>query len=154
MRQIALSVDEKIRTLGICPVFSKIPSGNLFILAEMMNTERLRAGEVLFEYGDPCDTIYMVARGSLSVFAPRSSEPVRTMRPGELLGEYGMFSGLVRTATVKADTEAILLSLEYQRFRAFLLQFPESTLTLLKTAVERLIALETKGNKGTQLPLG
>lgn len=147
MRQIALSVDEKIRTLGICPVFSRIPSGNLSILAEMMNTERLGAGEVLFEYGDPCDTIYVVASGSLSVFASRSSEPVRTMRPGELLGEYGMFSGLVRTATVKADTEAVLLSLEYQRFRAFLLQFPESTLTLLKTAVERLIALETRGNK-------
>jgi len=153
MRQI-ISATEKIRTLGTSPVFSRIPSSDLSILAEMMKTERFGAGDVLFEYGDPSDTIYVIAEGSLSVFAPGGSEPVRTMGPGELLGEYGMFSALVRSATVKADTDAALLSLEYQRFRAFLLQFPESTLTLFKTTVERLVALETKHNKGTQLPSG
>ena len=144
MTAACLNVAERIRILGICPVFSAVPADSLGVLAEMMETERFGAGEVLFEHGDSSDRIYVVAAGSLSVLLPGGADPARTLGPGELLGEYGMFSALARTATVKARTQAVLMSLDYQRFRAFLLQFPEATLALLKTAVQRLIAAEAK----------
>ena len=63
--------------------------------------------------------------------------------PGpELLGEYGMFIGLFRTATVRADSSAVLLSLDYQRFRVFA-PVPQSALVLMKIAVQRLVAAES-----------
>ena len=146
MSPTALSVAERIRTLGICPLFSKVPSADLGLLAEMMDSERLSAGEVLFEHGEPSERVYVLAGGTLSVFLPSEPEPVRTLgNAGELLGEYGMFARGRRTATVRADEDSVLLSLDYRRFRAFLLQFPESMLALLEVAVQRLAAEERGG---------
>ena len=138
----ALNAAEKARILSLCPVFAGVPPRDLGVLAEMMGTERLAAGETLFGSGEPSDRVCVVARGALSVLLPGQERPVRTLGPGDLLGEYGMFAHAGRTATVRAEGDAVVLSLGYPRFRAFLLQFPESALVLLRTAVERLVALE------------
>jgi CRP-like cAMP-binding protein len=132
-----------MNVLTRCAVFAGIPSRDLSVLAEMMTTERLSADEELFEKGDPSDSVFVVADGRLGIFVDPRGRPVRILDAGELLGEYGMFIGLTRTATVRADTAAVLLSLDYQRFRAFLLQFPQSALVLLKIAVQRLIVAES-----------
>ncbi len=148
MRTPALPAAEKLRILGRCPLFSGIPAADLAVLAEMMRTEYVAAGELLFQSGEYSDCAYVVAAGTLGVYLPSESLPVRALSPGDLLGEYGMLVDLARTATVRAATDAVLLSLDYQRFRAFLLRFPEATLALLKTAVARLIEAERKGSSG------
>ena len=133
---------ERISLLGTCPVFAGISPAELALLAEMMETERVRPGEILCAAGESADRIYVVAAGRLNVNLPGSQTPLRRLGPGDLLGEYGMFSHQGRTATVLADTETILLSLDYARFRAFLLQYPSATLMLLQTAIERLVHAE------------
>jgi CRP-like cAMP-binding protein len=147
MRTTALTIAEKLRTVGTCPLFSGVPLAEITVLAEMMRTEYLRTDEILFQAGEFSDSVYVVAAGTLNVFLPNESLPIRTLSPGDLLGEYGLLANLARTATVRASTEAVLLSLDYQRFRAFLLRFPEATLVMLKTAVARLVAAENK-NRG------
>lgn len=144
MNPTALGTAEKTATLGRCRIFSGVGADQLGILAEMMHTERLAAGEVLFACGEASDTIYVIAAGGLDVVLPGASAAVRTLGPGELLGEYAMFTGRVRTATVKANADSVLLSLDYGRFRAFLLQFPESALALLGAAVRRLAEAERR----------
>jgi CRP-like cAMP-binding protein len=144
MKTTVLSVAERIQALGKCPAFARVPAGDLSVLAEMVETEHLAQSEVLFERGEPCTSVYVIAAGVMDVRLPGRSEPVRRMGPGDLLGEYGMFSRQGRTATVTAETEAVLLSLDYPRFRAFLVQFPESALVLLEIAVNRLAAAEAK----------
>ena len=148
MSVIPLGSADRLQVLSICPVFARLPAEHLGVLAEMLQTERLGPGEVLFEHGDPADRVYLVAGGSLGVFLPGRAGPVRSLGPGQLLGEYGMFSGGARTATVKAGSEASLLSLDYRRFRAFLLRFPESALALLQTAAERLLEAEAAAASG------
>jgi CRP-like cAMP-binding protein len=140
----ALSINEKTSILGTCPVFRGVPSAELATLAEMMKTEQLRKSEILFEAGELSDSVYVVASGTLNVLLPTISSPVRILGRGELLGEYAMFSSMARTATLQAATDVVLLCLDYQRFRAFLLRFPEATLVLLKTTVERLLASESR----------
>jgi CRP-like cAMP-binding protein len=142
MRNAALTSDERLRAVGACPLFAGIPPAEQRILAEMMRTEHLLAGETLFEAGEAADSVYLIVEGTLQVFLPHASRPVRALSAGDLLGEYGLLTRLGRTATVRAATEAILLSLDDQRFRAFLLRFPEATLALLKTTVARLLEAE------------
>jgi len=144
MKRIELSVADKTRTIGICPALPGIPPADAGLLAEIMQTEHLDAGGMLFEHGDPSDRIYVVAKGTLRVSLPGAGESARKLEAGDLFGEYGLFHGLLRTATVSAETESVLLSLDYGRFRAFLLRFPESALALLSTAIDRLVALEEK----------
>jgi NTE family protein len=133
---------ERNQALAACPVFSGVPAADLGVFAEMLETEWFPAGTVLFEKGDPSDRVYLVARGRLSAHIPGRPGPVRSLGAGDLLGEYGMFVGRVRTASVRAETDAVLLSVDEPRFRAFLMLFPQATLVLLKTAVERLVAAE------------
>jgi CRP-like cAMP-binding protein len=113
----------------------------------MMTTESLRDEEVLFEANDFSESVYVVAEGKLNVLLPPDPRPVRVLEPGDLLGEYGMFSNQARSATVQAAGEAVLLSLDYRRFRTFLLRFPETTLVLLKTTIERLLAAESRNRE-------
>jgi len=139
----ALSIAEKISILGACPVFTGVPPTELATLAEMMRTEYLRESEILFEAGEISDRVYVVASGTVNVLLPAQSRRLRILGRGELVGEYGMFSDLARTATLQAATEVVLLCLDYRRFRVFLLRYPEATLVLLKTTVERLLAAES-----------
>jgi CRP-like cAMP-binding protein len=144
MRSAGLTSDERLRAVGACPLFAAIPPAEQRILAEMMRTEHLRAGETLFQAGEAADSVFLIVEGTLQVVLPGASQPVRALSAGDLLGEYGLLTPLGRTATVHAATEAILLSLDDQRFRAFLLRFPEATLALLRTTVARLMEAERK----------
>lgn len=142
MNTIAMTSEEKIRLLGLCPVFARIPRDVLAVLAEMMQTEAFAAGEKLFDASEASDRVFVVAAGELGVYPPGRPQPVRTLTAGDLLGEYGMFDALARTAAVKAETPAVLLSLDYGRFEAFLFHYPQAALVLLRTAVRRLVAAE------------
>ncbi len=137
-----LSAATKIQALSRCRVFSGVGSDTLGVLAEMMDSESLGAGELLFAHGEPSERVYIVASGRLSVLVPGRDEAVRSSGPGELLGEYGMFASQMRTASVRAEEASTLLSLPYERFRSFLQQFPDATLALLATTVSRLIEAE------------
>ena len=149
MTATTLTTEQKRAALRACAVFGGMPGDEVGVLAEMMTTESLRPGETLFEAGEPSDRVFVVVTGRLEVFVgqlgqPGRAEAVRTLGPGDLLGEYGMFLGNVRTATIRAAASgpALLLGLDYQRFRSFLLVAPEATLVLLETAVRRLVELE------------
>lgn len=148
MRTTALTIAEKLRTIETCPLFSGVPTAELSVLAEMMKTEHLRADEILFQAGEYSDTVYVVASGTLNAYLPNDPLPIRALTPGDLLGEYGLLANLTRTATVRASTDAVLLCLDYPRFRAFLLRFPETTLVILKTTVARLVAAESRNRRG------
>jgi CRP/FNR family cyclic AMP-dependent transcriptional regulator len=137
-----LSTAAKLNALGRCDVFARIPPDTMGVLAEMMETESLGAGDLLFERGEPSDRVYVAVSGTLSVFVEGRDEPVRSLGSGQLLGEYGMFAGQIRTASVRADEAATLISMDYERFRKFLHQYPEATFALLATAVNRLVEAE------------
>ena len=139
-----LETGARLRALKMCEVFSDMPPRDLGLLAEMMVAEKLGPGEELCHAGEPAEHVYVVVTGSLAVFLPNRDSPVRILGPGNVLGEYGLFHGRVRTATVRASAEAELLSLDYIRLHAFLRQSPSAALVLLETAVGRLIEAEMR----------
>jgi CRP-like cAMP-binding protein len=54
-----------------------------------------------------------------------------------------MFGG-VRTTTVKAENDAELMTMDYDRFKSFLFQYPQALYKLLEVAVVRLEQAEAK----------
>lgn len=125
-------------------VFAAVPRADLAMLAELLNTESFEANALVMEAGEPADCVYVVAEGSLSVYLPNSTTRIRTLGPGDVLGEYGILAGSVRTTTVRADEPAILLSLEYERFHEYLLRFPTALWVLFEDTVRRLLAAERR----------
>jgi len=139
-----MTLDDRIRTLHACDFFSVVPEADLAVLAETMHEEQFGDGETVFEYGDPADRVYVIVSGELLIEVPGTTGATRHIGPGDLVGEYGMFDGTARSATVTSLSQTTLLALDYTRFRAFLVTFPEATLSILDRTVKRLLVLERK----------
>jgi CRP-like cAMP-binding protein len=132
-------VASRAATLRRCRVFSALPPDTVQFLAEIVREQRFAPGETICQEGEAATEVFVVERGEVSIRRMTEHDPLQVVRPGELFGEFGMFGRGVRLSTVVADTETVLLSLDYERFRKFLLQFPESALALLQVAVSRFV---------------
>ncbi len=139
-----MSTSARVDILSRSETFGGVPRAELALLADMMRVEVFPAGTLVFEAGEPADAIYVVSSGVLSVLVGQPPTPVRQLREGAVLGEYAMFVGHVRTATVRAESECELLSLDYERFHAYLHRFPAATWKLLDVTVRRLVAAESR----------
>jgi CRP-like cAMP-binding protein len=138
-------IDDRARALRRSAILSTAAPEDLVVLAAMMREESFIAGETVCEFGEHADRAFFIASGELDVRLPRHEGIVRTMTAGEVVGEYGMFGEQARTSTIVARSDARLLSIDYERFRKFLLDFPEVTLALLQVTARRLIQLERGG---------
>jgi CRP-like cAMP-binding protein len=135
---------DKVALLKRSPVFGRLPIEALTLLAEMLQSEEFSGGTTVCETGEAADSVFIVGTGKLSVFVGSSAVRVRELAEGDVVGEYGMFGNRGRTATVRADTDAVLFSLDYQRFRDFLFTLPDAMWALFGVAVDRLSKAERR----------
>ena len=137
-----MTFDQRMHALHNCGFFAAVPPDQLAALAEVMHEEHFGKDDVICAAGDTGDLVYLVMEGALEVTVPGSENPARRLEIGDLFGEYGMFDGGQRTATVTCLEPACVLTLDYARFRTFLLDFPETLLSIFGVTVSRLVALE------------
>lgn len=136
----AVNTSDKVGVLARSTVFRRLPHESLTLLAEVLGVDEFPSGSTVCERGDQADNVFIVASGTLAVFV--DSRVVRRLAVGDVVGEYGMFGAGVRTATVRAETDALLLAVDYERFRSFLFAMPEAMWALFGIAAERLAAAE------------
>jgi CRP-like cAMP-binding protein len=107
-------------------------------LAPYLKTERLGDGDVLFRVGESADALYIVQDGTV-----RLEGLERSMGPGELIGEIGVFgASRKRTATAVAGPDTIVRCLPGERVRELYVQTPEFALAILRVVLERMQAPE------------
>ncbi|MDH4321811.1 MAG: cyclic nucleotide-binding domain-containing protein [Desulfobulbaceae bacterium] len=138
-----ISIVERQDCLKSCRLFSGMAASAVRLLAESMEAEYFAAMEAVCSHGEEADRLYVVQAGRLAVFLPGEEAPVQYLTAGDIFGEYGMFIG-ARLATVRAEEESILLSLGYERGRAFFLAQPAALMELLAVAVRRLRVAEER----------
>jgi len=73
---------------------------------------RLAAGTVIVNEGDPGDAAYVIQEGKCVAYRVEGGTEIelRVMGPGEVFGETAVFSDKPRTASVKAVTDVVLLT--------------------------------------------
>jgi len=102
-------------SLESVPLFSWVPRDELVSLLTAVEPVRVAAGNSVVEEGRPGDSLYLVVSGTLAV-TTQTPEDVGTVEvgrlgPGDFFGEVSLLTGVPRTATVTAVTEAELLRL-------------------------------------------
>lgn len=101
------------------PFFSTVPAEALREVATDSFQKRYRPGERIVVQGEYGHTMFVVVRGGLKVLLTLEDgtqrEISRLDQPGQFFGELSVISQARRTATVVADTEAVLLEIEKQR---------------------------------------
>lgn len=139
-----MNLDDRIAALQHGPLFRSVPESDLFVLAESMHEEYFGKGDVICIEGDAADRIFLIVNGHLAVVPSGMPEHEISVGPGTLFGEYGLFDVGLRTATVTAVEPSDLLTLNYDRFRAFLLQFPDAMYAILSATVKQLLDFQKK----------
>jgi predicted acylesterase/phospholipase RssA/CRP-like cAMP-binding protein len=85
-------------------------------LRESARETRLAAREWLFRAGEPADRLFLVLSGRLRVVEPETGRLLREVGPGAALGELGLLTGSVRSASVRAVRDCRLLELDAEHF--------------------------------------
>jgi CRP-like cAMP-binding protein len=108
------------------PLFHEIPPHSLFDLLQLLEPERVRAGDVLIRQGDPADFYYVVCAGRAEVLLQERPDapPVQIAQkgPGEGFGEEALLSGAPRNATVRMLSDGVVRRLGAADFDALLKQ--------------------------------
>lgn len=85
-----------------------LQAGELALLAGLVELQRHDAGTLLLRRGDPADSLYLLARGEVSVVLALPGGGQRrlsTLSAGMGFGELALFAGGRRSADVRADTQ-------------------------------------------------
>jgi sulfate permease, SulP family len=103
------------------------------------------AGTVLIRQGDPSDALFVLESGRLSVemSTPEGTRMrLGTVRPGAMVGEMALYTGVSRTADVVAETPSVVLELSRAAMDRLEADEPETAAALHRwlatTLAERL----------------
>ena len=128
-------LDPARERLVAAPALAGLPPARLEAAATESFVAQVRAGDVIIRQGDVADRFYVIAEGEVAVTqSTDGGAPVqlRRMGPGEVFGEIGLLSGVSRTATVTAATDATLVSLDGRQFLELVGASPDLSTRLLE----------------------
>jgi len=111
--RIRASADQRA-ALAALPFFRGLDPTELNRILPRLVAVHVRAGERVFQEGDPGDRYYLIREGEADLtIAGRS---VRTLGPGAGFGEMALLFGRPRSATVTARTDLVLAALGREEF--------------------------------------
>ena len=94
------------------PIFSDLTTYKAKLILSFCRKKVLQADEILCYQGCQSNSMFILLRGKLGVMVKGSETPVATIQPVSSIGEMGIFTGEMRTATVKALEQSFLLELK------------------------------------------
>ncbi|MGZ6125474.1 MAG: cyclic nucleotide-binding domain-containing protein, partial [Myxococcales bacterium] len=114
------------------------------VLAERTRFLDYGPGQAIVRQGESGETLYLVARGEVSVRVQieGGEREVARLGRGALFGEMSVLTGEPRTATVVALGDASLLSVDRDAFDRILSAEPDLAERLAETIARRRMALE------------
>jgi CRP-like cAMP-binding protein len=121
-------------------LFSELSNKELKSVASLMTPVRVKAGRVLTEEGQPGREFMIIIEGTATV--RRSGKVVARLGPGDFFGELAVIAGVPRTATVTADSDMLIETLNRREFSSLLDESPRIAKKILVGAVRRLHELE------------
>lgn len=127
--------------LAQVPFFALLDDQERAILAERVDVVRFSAGSVLFNSGDPGDSMYVLKSGEIEVFVKtKTGEKVvlETAGPGDFFGEISLLDGGSRTASAIATKEVEAFEVDRGDLDELFRLKPAAALDLLSATGRRL----------------
>lgn len=110
-------------------------------LERVFERREFAAGDRLFSFGEPGDSLYIVESGSVELFVKDDSGTkivLTVCETGQVFGELSLLDGGARTATAVCLEPAMLLILDREDLLVFLRRQPDAALDLLATMGQRM----------------
>jgi CRP/FNR family cyclic AMP-dependent transcriptional regulator len=122
-------------------LFGGLGADELAGVASLMRPRAYAKDEVIYLKGDPGTAFYVIASGKVKIAltSPEGKEIIiRRLGPGDFHGELALMDDEPRSADAIATEQSLLLILQRDAFRQFLLDHPEAATKLLSTVSQYL----------------
>jgi CRP-like cAMP-binding protein len=132
-----MTIEDDIAFLERIPIFRRLGSGALRIVAIGAESYSVETGQVLFTVGETADGGYIIQRGSFSLSAERGNEAEVVAGPGTLLGESALIAETKRPATARAREDSVVLRISRSMFLRMLEGYPDAAQRLRELLASR-----------------
>lgn len=136
--EVSMTVIERLVVLAGVDAFAQLPGDVLADVAELVEVVHVEAGIELFAQGDTGTSMFVVVQGELRVHV--GDRVIDRPGPREVLGELALLDAEPRSASVTAETDAVLYRLDAEPFSELLSERPEVLRAILRTVIGRLRA--------------
>lgn len=133
----------RLSALAAVPLLAPLSPGERAAFARLARERTAAAGEWLFHRGDPGDFLLVVLAGALQVSvsgADGREQILRSLGPGDVVGEIAVLDGRPRSAGLLALTRVRLVVVDRRAVLAELGRNPEFALALMRLLCNRLRA--------------
>jgi CRP/FNR family transcriptional regulator, cyclic AMP receptor protein len=113
-----------------------LPEDFLGLFDSETDVVALQPGELLFREGDAAVYVYVVKSGELQII--NGNHVYETVRAGGMVGEMALISDDVRSATVRATSESVVIPIDRKRFLFLVQQTPFFALKVMRVMCARL----------------
>jgi len=127
--------------LSIVPLFSGLAADEMDFLAPRVVPRKFSPGQLVFNEGDPCSGLYVVASGHVRIFKTSAGGREQVLSidgPGSSVAELPVFDGGNYPASVAAVDEATLLFVSKKDFQELCVTHPQVALKVLRVVGARL----------------
>jgi CRP/FNR family transcriptional regulator, cyclic AMP receptor protein len=125
------------------PIFEDLGASELALITTHMHVIRIDKGNYVFKEGDPGESVCFVVDGTLEVVKTNdkgAQKKIAKLTNGSSIGEMAVVGQFPRSASVKAITEATLLTLTRDRFNQICFDYPWIGVKILR-AIAQLLSI-------------
>lgn len=122
--------------LAAISLFEGLSKKELRMISQLMTELSIPAGTTLIEQDTVGRECMIIVSGTAIV--RRNGRKIATLGAGDIMGELSVLSGLPRTATVVAETELVIESLNRREFMSLLDDSPRIAKKVLLGAIASL----------------
>ena len=122
---------------------------NMDEIRQVLQVSKMRTwvpGDLIYKVNAPSDEMLIVLKGQLMVTSA-SGEPLGSVTAGHSIGEMGVFTGQVRSATVTAATESGGMAIRKLDVEILMSRNPSMYVKVLKNIVSILCERIAQSNK-------
>ncbi len=131
-----LSTIERVLILKTVSIFVEMPEEILVDIARALSESPVLSGETIFEKGAMGDSMYVIASGRLR--AHDRERTIHDLVSGDALGELAMFDPEMRSASVTAMEDSLLLCMDRHSLYALIDERPDVARSLLQSLAQHL----------------
>lgn len=136
---------DEAEILSKVSLFSLMKKRDLKRMAKLAKHHWYEKGDLIVQEGERDGRLFVVVSGEVAIMKDLggpSEKALRTLRQGNYFGEMALLDDYVRTASVVAQTDTELLSLDQWNIREEIKKYPYVAIELLQTLSRRLRASE------------
>ena len=130
-----MKLEQKVEILKRCQFLARVRDEVLAALADELTMHDVPGGETVVTKGDHGSAMYFIASGKARVHDGKVE--LATLEAGDLFGEMAVLDSDVRSASVTADEDSVLLGLERDVLWRIVSRSPQALKSIIAFVMQR-----------------